>query len=154
MTFGLPAPLAILASHNNEAIEVCMRLSSIVLYSISLLTSGVAYKYSLSLSMDGFGELWTALLMIASGTLIVLTSIYVLISSRIVIAYPVTITVELVTWSLALSIALVASLSLRDLYQGTSPDWSRLQTAVVISCMLLFITLYVLSSHLINYWRD
>jgi len=143
MTFQLSVPPATLASRCDGTIGLLMRVSSMVLCVFSLIASGVAHKLYAPIPTDGNGQTWSMILMITSGILILLTSIYLLVSLRLRIIYPVTITIELLSWLLAFAMAMAASLStkwgLRLLCYGDCSDRRKVQPAVGTSCMLLFI---------------
>jgi hypothetical protein len=88
-----------------------------------------------------------AFLLMVAGIILVGTGIYLFLSSRITIIYPVTITFELVSWSLALSLSTVVvsligwgeSERLWDCSSSNCSRWRRARNVTGTSCVLLFI---------------
>jgi hypothetical protein len=144
MNFQLPALLAALASRDDGAAALLMRLSSMILCIGSLIASGIAFKLYGNVFTDGFGEVWSLMLIIFCGIVMLWTSIYLILTSlHVRIVYPVTITFELLSWLLALSVALTVSTStlwgqLACTY-GDCSDWRKVLAAVAVSCALLFV---------------
>jgi hypothetical protein len=144
MNSQLPAPLAALASRGDGTAALLMRLSSMVLCIGSLITSGIAYKLYDSVSTDNFGQTGVLMLIAFCGSVMLWTSIYLILTSlHVRIVYPITITFELLSWLLALSVTLtVSALTYWDLWTCTyeyCSDWRKVLVAVAVSCALLFV---------------
>lgn len=146
--------------HERASVTVPLRLASLALCSDSLVTAGLSLYFNGDVYTDGNGSVWSFMLMIPSFFSIPWTVTYlILIACSVIVPYPVTITLELLSWLFALSLTLLAAVAsgwgyvLSNCHQrlGACEDWRKVSIVMIFSFVLLIMVMY--ANHSCYYLR-